>query len=110
MIKKGDLVTIRNYSWTQTILNGKMVRYNNYPHFTTKYVVIEVGCCFPLEVKCVIQDSAYQNNTIIQETENGKIVFIHHGFLSPAKHSIVIDGKTVEISHESFMNLKKQLT
>ena len=111
-MKKGDrVVIIRDGSWTQSVMDGRLVRESlNYgPAQGRHYAVVETGCRFPLDSRWAPQPEAYRNNTVIQDVENGKVVFIHDRFLRPATHIIVIDGKTIEVSDESFKALKQSL-
>jgi len=110
-MKKGDRVVIRDGSWTQSVMDGRLVRESlNYgPAQGRHYAVVETGCRFPLDSRWAPQPEAYRNNTVIQDVENGKVVFIHDRFLRPATHIIVIDGKTIEVSDESFKALKQSL-
>ena len=111
-MKKGDLVIINDGSYAQTVRNGILKgEFRHYSlgsekHCGKTYVVVEVGCSFPLDRCC--QPTTHRNDTVIQEEGNGEVVFIHHRFLSLAKHRIVIDNKAIEISYESYLNIKKQ--
>ena len=107
-MKKGDRVVISDGSWTMSIIGGKVVHeFLNHGGVQGKhYVVVETDCSFPLQD--FHQPEQWRNDTVIQD-DGGKVVFIHGGFLRAATHTITIDGKTIELSHESFLNLKEQL-
>ena len=109
-MKKGDIVTIKDSSYSQSIINEKTAHEildDRYGGISKQYVVVEVNCMFPTTV--MHQPDSCYNNTVIQDIESGKVVFIMERFLQPATHTIVIDGKTIELSHESYKNLKEQL-
>ncbi|HEB27934.1 MAG TPA: hypothetical protein ENI05_09200 [Porticoccus sp.] len=109
-MKKGDLVTICDGSWTASVVDGKLIHESLvYGHNAGKRcVVIETGCSFPLVGD---QPFKFRNDTVVQQCESGKVVFIYSRFLKsiPQMHTIIIDGKAIELSHESFLNLKEQL-
>jgi len=114
-VKKGDLVVITDGSYARSVVNGKLIKelLNFGDVRGLEYVVIETDCSFPLEGGWTGQPEEHRNDTVIQGTEGlvqGKVVFIHHRFLRYVKHIIVLDGKSIEISHKSFLSLKKQLT
>ena len=107
-MKKGDLVVIHDRSYSRVVRNGTMLNGGECLPYRdgTQFVVIETGCRFP-------RTSRYPgdnyNDTAIQGINAGEVVFIEESFLRPIKHTITIDDRTVEISHESFLSLKKQL-
>jgi len=107
-MKKGDIVTIYDRSYSRVIKDGRMLDgMDCLPRDgDTQFVVIETDCRFPKTSQWVGSD---YNNTVIQSLNTGEVVFIEERFLRPAKHIIVLDGKPIEISHESFLSLKKQL-
>jgi len=87
-MKKGDIVTINDGSYTRSVVNGKLI----YEWLACgsevgkRYIVVETGCSFPLVGLC--QPIAYRNDTVVQalnennQTLNrGKVVFIHERFL-----------------------------
>ena len=87
-MKKGDIVTIKDGSYTRSVINGKLI-HEWLAHGTEtrkRYMVVETGCRFPLVE--YHQPEPYHNNTVIQVLyENsqtlarGKVVFIHERFL-----------------------------
>lgn len=80
-MKKGDIVTIRDGSYTRSIIAGKLIHeslaYGS--EGDKKYRVVETECSFPLTDKC--QSAMYRNDTVIQAVKSGKVVFIHGRFL-----------------------------
>lgn len=105
-IKKGDVVKIKDFSYSRTVENGKLVRPNSSTY--GKFVVVEINCNFPHTKNDPWRAPADFNNTVIQATNSGEVIFIQDKYLQPAKHKITVDDKTVEISHESFEAFKKQ--
>ena len=74
--------------------------------------VVATDCKFPKE--CYYQSKEYMNNTIICRIEGcvkDRLFVVCHKFLQSIQptHTIIIDGKTIELSHESFLNLRSQL-
>jgi len=115
MIKKGDTVTIRDASYMRGIRDGKLVAPRHLDLsiiMRLQYTVVETGCAFPFVDD--IQTKEYQNDTILVGIEGdmtGKVLFICSQLLviKDRTHTIYIDNKRIEVSHESFLNLKKQL-
>lgn len=111
MLNKGDIVTIRDSSWTRSVVNGELKHEDlaRDGERDKEYVVIETDCRFPLTD--LYQPADYHNDTVIQTIYSRKVVFVHHRFLAPVPtgHDIIIDGKIIRISHESFLNLREQL-
>lgn len=85
-MKKGDVVTITDGSYTKSVVAGKLVGESlNYRDEKGKhYIVIETECSFPLELGFSRQPDDYRNDTVIQAVKSGKVVFIHRRFLCPA--------------------------
>ncbi len=79
-MKAGDIVTITDGSYTQSVVNGKLVEESLNCDVVKgrHYTVIETGCSFPLNDYW--QPEGYRNDTVIQD-ESGKVVFIHNRFL-----------------------------
>jgi len=111
-LKKGDLVWIKDLSYSRIVKNGKL----RPPHFeyaaygqenNKQFIVVEINCKFP-KTSVWLDDNEY-NDTVIQCVETNEVIFIQKRSLQPVKHKIIINDKTVEISQESFLNLKKQL-
>lgn len=109
-MKKGDVVVAYDLSWAQAVKNGKLVSPSRDVHCRVgrgaPAVIVETGCRFPL-TDCSQPDDEY-NDTVIQVINTGEVIFTQLEFLQPAKRKITVDGKTVEISHESFEAFKKQ--
>lgn len=84
-MKKGDVVTIHDGSYTKSVVGGKLIheRLNYGSECDKQYVVIEVNCKFPAEKSQ--SDPTYTpaafNNTVIQQCESDKVVFIEACFL-----------------------------
>ena len=83
-MKVGDRVTIRDYSYVRSVVDGKLTHSspNYHDDGEREYTVVETGCSFPLvNQDCIpTQEARFRNDTVIQD-ENGKVVFIHSGFL-----------------------------
>jgi len=127
MLNKGDKVVIEDGSWTQSVVNEKLVcELLNYGHEEGKdYTVIETGCSFPLTRGrfSSTQPEKYRNDTVIQAVDSGKVVFIHGRFLRQVlpTHTVMIDmrptscsavletGQTVEVSDELYQEIKRSL-
>ncbi len=106
-MKVGDKVTIRDYSYVRSVVNGKLA--HKHPNCQEdnrrEYTVAEIGCAFPLEQGHYPQCERSRNDTVIQDA-NGRVVFIHSGFLKLVpplkpkhvwKHGDVlnVEGKTM---------------
>lgn len=117
-MKKGDIVTIRDNSWAQDIVNGRLIEesLNINPEGSDKqYVVIETGCMFP---RHGTQKRSF-NDTVIQALDFGKVVFIEERFLREIKpkHKIMVDvrhvncaisGEFVEVSDDCYQKIKRE--
>jgi len=83
-MKKGDIVTITDGSYTRSVVNGKLCHelLNCGVEQDKHYVVIEIRCSFPLKSDCFCpQPNRYRNDTVIQAVDSGKVMFIHGRFL-----------------------------
>ncbi len=121
-MKKGDVVTITDGSYTRSVVAGKLV-HESLAYAGEKgkhYVVIEVGCSFPLGDSH--QPDYYRNDTVIQALDSGKVVFVHGRLLKlvPPTHKVMIDieptryavvetGQVVEISDKLYKEIKRDL-
>lgn len=125
-MKKGDIVTIEDGSYTRSVIDGKLVE-----EFLAcgdekgkQYVVIETDCKFPAVNGTQARDfshcSASFNNMVIQAIDSGKVVFIEERFLKLVEqtHIVMVDliqityssigGETVEISDELYREILRQ--
>lgn len=85
-MKSGDKVTIKDGSYTRSIVDGTLVHefLNRGEAKGRQYTIVEVGCAFPLvdQGELGAQRREHRNDTVIQD-EYGKVVLIHSGFLKP---------------------------
>lgn len=116
-MKKGDVVTICDGSWSRSVVDGKLIHENlAFAHEAGKqYVVIETGCSFP-----GTGNSNSFNNTVIQAIDSDKVVFIEERFLElvPPKHQVWINvtiacvggicGEVVEISDKLYKEIERE--
>lgn len=84
-MKKGDIVTIKDGSYTRSVVNGKLIHeflaYGS--ELGKQYTVIAVGCVLPIEPDPAERyrlPNTY-NNTVIQAIDSGKVVFIEECLL-----------------------------
>ena len=101
-MKKGDKVMIENSSYSMTIVDGKLEHKSYEPirnSCKSIWIVLEINCRFPKTSSWY--DDNY-NNTVIQNIVDKTIMFIERRFLKLAT-------RTIELSEQSFQNLKKQL-
>lgn len=111
-MKVNDLVVITDGSYIQEITPDGLSSVSlNYGALRgLKYRVVATQCRFPKED--TYQSEKHINDTIICGREGcveGRFFVCSHTLIRLTKHTIVIDGKTVELSHESYLNLKEQL-
>lgn len=121
-MKKGNVVTICDGSWAQSVVDGKLIHQslNCDDEQGKHYVVIETDCSFPLAGgKYNYQSNEYRNDTVIQAIGGDrKVVFIHGAFLKSIlpKHKIMIDmqchghsiiGEVIEISDKLYKEIKR---
>ena len=119
-MKKGDVVTIRDGSYTKSVVNGELI-HEHLAIQSKQYKVVETGCSFPAKGNQAYDSDGYCgpsfNNTVIQAVDSGKVVFIEERFLRLAKptHKVMIDvrqdggwtyGQIVEISDELYKQIK----
>ena len=117
MLKRGDVVTIGDNSFTRSIVNGKLIHENF--SYDKQYVVVEVDCAFPVHDQFQSAGIASFNNTVIQAVDSDKVVFIEERFLVlvPPKHKVLlvekivrnhaVSGKFVEISDKLYKEIKR---
>lgn len=91
-MKKGDVVTIRDGSWTRSVEGGKLIHelLSDSVGMGRQYMIVETGCIFPNtgSGKYLISMGTF-NNTVIQALskgvnrplDRGKVVFIEERFL-----------------------------
>ena len=116
-MKKGDVVTVNDYSWAKEVVNGKLKNVRIKDCTTRKYTIVENNCDFPLHDD---QSRIYRSDTVIQAIDGGEVIFIHGTFLRPVppKHKIIIDvenahpghlmcGKFIEISDKLYEEIKR---
>ena len=107
-MKKGDVVQINDCSWARTAKNGKLVSPNGV--YGVHCIVVEINCKFPFSLPRFVEQSPTYNNTVIQVIDTGEVIFIEQRFLKPVTRKITFDdGKVVELSEQSYQNLRKQL-
>lgn len=109
-MKKGDIVTVRDFSYSVIVEGGKLRKstfHAFYPAARKRFTVVETNCIFP---RTSTRPGANHNNTVIQVVNSTEVVFIEERFLRLATYEIIIDGKIIKLSHESYKNLKRQLT
>jgi len=85
-MKKGDIVTIKDGSFSKSVVDGELIHewlvYGS--DLGKQYVVIETDCKFPNSGSighCLPATPPSFNNTVIQQCESGKVVFIEERFL-----------------------------
>ena len=108
-IKRGDVVVITDGSYTESVIDGAL-RHESLNHGANKnrpYKVVETDCSFPIHD--IWQPNNYQNDTVIQDVQSGKVVFIHHRLLALTECEIIIDGKAVKVSSEICLRLRREL-
>lgn len=118
--KKGDKVNIHDGSYTFGIKGREYsIWCNNEDGSRNNLTVIETGLSV---VELKFKDSIYGDsanlsgpycavNDLLVTDNNGNFWFTQSRFCNPAEpnHNIIIDGKTVILSHKSFLALKEQL-
>jgi len=121
-MKKGDVVTINDGSYSRSVVNGKSIHEVGLRHPNEQYTIIETDCKFPVvnPFQSMYEPIPRFNNTVIQAIDSGKIIFIEERFLElvPPKHKVMIDivyhhgcmlcGMTVEISDELYRKIKDE--
>ena len=118
-MKKGDVVTITDGSWTRKIKDNKLV-IGPGRNAIKQYVIIETGCSFPLYCGMSHQKDKYRSDTVIQAIDSGEVVFIYKNFLHlvPPTHKVMVDirqdggwmyGQIVEISDKFYKKIKRDL-
>ena len=110
-MKKGDIVTIKDDSYTRSVINGELVHESLSDEGGKRYIVAETGCKFPLTEEW--QSSNFRNNTVIQafSSDNqvlsrGKVVFIHAGFLQVISFESIREVTMAEVCAEFGQDVK----
>jgi hypothetical protein len=119
-MKKGDVVTINDGSYSRSLINRKLIHEVKHWH-DEQFVIIEVDCEFPTTDEYQTMYQSTFNNTVIQAIDSGKVVFIEERFLELVlpKHSVIIDvvrysgygvgvsGEIIEISDKLYKEIKR---
>ncbi|MCK5615764.1 hypothetical protein KAR91_78600 [Candidatus Pacearchaeota archaeon] len=119
-MKKGDVVTVKDGSYSQGVINGKLIHEAGAGPRGEKFTVIETDCKFPVTDEYQTTYRSAFNNTVIQAIGSGKVVFIEERFLKlvPSKHMAIIDaerknccivGTWVEISDKLYQEIKREI-
>jgi len=110
-LQVGELVVIKDYSYAGRVgLNGKITHSGVYePHCKQQFKVVVVDCQIPTYM---FMGEWRVADTIVIGQEDNSMWFVYSGLVEQVlpKHEITIDGQTIELSHKSFLNLKRQLT
>lgn len=117
-MKKGDIVTISDSSYSFTVVNGYL---EHHPGGGQKehHVVIAVNCNLPADDGYMCEKSQ-RNDTIVRGQISGRIAFIQQRFLRLVEptHEVMIDikptrcavlgiGQVVEISDRLYKEIKR---
>ena len=118
-MKKGDKVTVRDSSYSRSIIDEKLVHETGIL-YNKQYTIIEIDCKFPVLDSMQLRYESMDrfNNTVIQAVDSGKVVFIEERFLKLVlpTHKVMVDirqdgdwmyGEIVEISNELYRQIKK---
>ena len=113
-LKVNDIVNMEDGSYCFGIREGEFVTdcsngYSRRPDERQKLRVVTVGIN-EVAVKSGIRDKQYDEiPDILVTNDKGDFWFTQSCFVKLVSHSIEIDGKRIELSEQSFENLKKQL-
>ena len=105
----GELVTIRDYSWALRLGLDKCSNAGCFePNAYQKFKVLVVGCKMPTNF---MWGEQYFADTIVMGQDDNIVWLVCSRFVKKCKptHKITIDNKTIEISDESYKELKKSL-
>lgn len=83
-MKKGDIVTIRDSSYSVIVEKGELILLgtNHGRHHKREYMVVEIGCKFPLTELWQGKYGSSYNDTVIQALDNtNEVIFIEERFL-----------------------------
>ena len=108
-MKKGDKVKIRDFLYSRCVVGHTLQTYGvHFDDAKGEFVVVEMGCKFPTTHLHQDWYKTY-NDTVLQSVQTGRVVFVEERFLVPVQHTILIDGKEITISHESYQAFKRSL-
>ena len=107
-MKKGDIVTVNDFSWCVQINECER-------NCKKQYVVVDIGCYFSLNDG---QPRIYRNDTVIQAKDGNDVILIYEAFLKPIlpTHKVMVDirqdngwmyGEVVEISDKLYKEIKR---
>lgn len=118
-MKKGDIVTVKDGSYSRSVINGKLIHELGAGRPGEKFTVIEISCKFPTTDEYQTMYQPTFNNTVIQAVDSDKVVFIEERFLKLVLpiHKVMIDirqdsgcmyGQIVEISDKLYQEIKRE--
>lgn len=118
-MKKGDIVTVGDGSYSRSVINGKLIHEAGAGPRGEKFTVTETDCKFPMTDKYQMMYQSTFNNTVIQAIDSGKVVFIEERFLRPVlpKHTVLVDvesngcvmfGAMYKISDKLYQEIKRE--
>ena len=102
-MKAGDEVRIHDDSYSFGIYEGE---YSESVPLDSPLRVKAIGVATRREALC---NGPGERCNVLVTDKKGNYWFVPSRFIV-AGHTITIDGKDIEISHESYLNMKKQLT
>ncbi len=114
--KEGDKVNIRDGSYVFGIQDGEYKNHcSNFGGSRNNLTVVKTGLYV---VKLKNYEHSEQNHLsgefsavsdLLVTDNKGSFWFTQSRFCKPAEHHIVIDGKSITLSHKSFLALREQL-
>lgn len=115
--KKGDKVDIRDGSYTFGIKNGEYISHcSGFDGSRNNLMVVEIGLSvLKLNDYKWNEQNGFSGISVVNDLlvtdNNGSFWFTQSRFCDPTEpnHTIVIDDKTVILSHKSFLALREQL-
>ena len=105
-MKKGDVVQASQSSFSFGMANGD---YSNTVPIYTPLAVVALDKSTRRDCYISRNDPECICDALVTD-EKGNFWFVPSRYLVPKLHTITIAGKDIEISHESYLNMKKQLT
>ena len=122
-MKKGDVVTVRDFSYSRIVEGNKLSNefHAFHPACRKQFVVVETDCKFPTYEEgqtAPFYGSSTYNNTVIQAINSDEVVFIEERFLKLVlpTHKVMVDvrqdggwmyGQIVEISDKLYKEIKR---